>query len=97
MKTIILTAFALALSVPAAAETVVVNGQRVEAKLIELPRSLTEAEIVERVADKTCEKPFIRNLVGWKLYAECMSEVRAEATEQLAAARSGEPAEIALR
>lgn len=97
MKTIILTAVALALSAPAAAETVVVNGQRVDAKRIELPRSLTDAEILDLVADKVCEKPYVRNLVGWKLHAQCVAEVRAEATQQLAAARSSEPVVIALR
>ncbi|WP_137680744.1 UrcA family protein [Aurantiacibacter suaedae] len=46
---------------------------------------LSDERRIEIAAEQACEKPFIRDLKGQRLYAECLSEARAQAVAQLAA------------
>ena len=46
---------------------------------------LTDEQRIELAAQQACEKPFIRDLKAHRLFAECLSEARAEAVALLAA------------
>ena len=95
MKTIFAVATALSLlATPAAANTLLIIDMAPE----RAPRAavqLTLEEQAEIAVEAACEKPFIRNLRGRELYAECLAEARAE-VEALLAARQTAP-ELALR
>ena len=60
------------------------------------PAALTDARRIEIAAEQACEKPFIRNIKGQQLYAECLADARAQASAQLAARTSAAP-QLSLR
>jgi len=57
----------------------------------------TFEEQLELAVKKACEKPFIRNLKGQLLYAECLAEARAQAAAILAERTARLGTELALR
>ena len=86
MKTILSAAAlaAAALATPAMASTAII----LEVGYDRAPReqaALTLEQRAELAAEAACEKPFIRNLRGQQLYAECLAEARAEVAAILAA------------
>jgi hypothetical protein len=52
---------------------------------------------LEIAAEGACEKPFLRNLKGQQIYAECLAEARAQAEAILAARAAARATELALR
>lgn len=57
---------------------------------------LTDEQRIEVAAEQACEKPFIRDLKGQRLYSECLTEARAQAVAQLAANET-ERTQLSLR
>ena len=103
MKTIAtLTATALAAATmltaaPAAAQSyVVVIGEMPKREVRERAAS-DLATRIDAAVEQACEKPFIRDLAAWKLYAECTAAARAEIDAQLAEVAKGAPVTFAMR
>ena len=95
MKTLFAAATALSLlASPVAANPLLI----IDMSQDRAPRAasqLTLEQQVEIAVEAACEKPFIRNLRGRELHAQCLAEARAE-VEALLAARAASP-ELALR
>ncbi len=85
MKTILFATLASLVAVPAAAQTApIIIYDAYPDRVTSAPSAATEAEQVEIAAKAACEAPYIRNLKGQQLYAECLAEARAEAAAILA-------------
>jgi hypothetical protein len=100
MKTILSTAalIAAALATPAAASTAII----LEVGYDRAPREQVELTLEQRAelaVEAACEKPFIRNLRGQQLYAECVADARAEVAAILAEREASElgGTELAVR
>lgn len=79
-----------ALSQPVLAQSsfVMIIGEWPEQRAEVASTVLTDEQRVEIAAEAACDKPFIRDLKGQALYAECMTEARAEAAAQIAETRA---------
>ncbi|GAA0267520.1 hypothetical protein GCM10009127_04030 [Alteraurantiacibacter aestuarii] len=101
MKTIIMSAAALAAALlgaaPAAAQTVqiIVTSNPAHRASQEAPASLDR--LAEIAVENACEKPFIRNLKGWELYAACIADARQQVEAQLAQRNTAANLAVALR
>lgn len=75
---------AMLTSMPLAAQTMplVIQNAYADRAVVSAPLSL--AQRIEVAAEGACERPSVRNLKGWELYAECLTEVRTEIETQLA-------------
>ncbi len=83
---------------------VVVSAQSFPLIVGQLPReeititaSPTFEQQLEIAVEKACEKPFLRNLKGQRLHAQCLAEARAQADAILAAHTAAQATELALR
>ncbi len=84
MKTIFLAAMATLVAIPAAAATApVVIYQSMPDRVTQSAEANT-AERIEIAAQAACEAPFLRDLKGQQLHAECLAEARAAAKAALA-------------
>ncbi|TIX48896.1 hypothetical protein [Alteraurantiacibacter aquimixticola] len=95
MKTAIFTTLALLAAAPAAAQTMPLIIENGDGGRITITAPMTEERMIQLAAENACEKPFIRDLKGWSLYAVCITDARAEA-EAILAARKAAGMELAL-
>lgn len=96
MKTIALATLALLAAAPAAAQTAPMIIYKGTPDRITVTSTPDEARLVEIAAEDACAKPFLRDLKGRMLYAECLAEARAEAWAILAERTVAQP-ELAMR
>jgi hypothetical protein len=81
----LLSTLAFAPAAQAQSAFVMVIGERTYEQKRPDRTPLTDEQRVEIAAERACEKPFIRDLKGQRLYAECLTEARAQAVALLAA------------
>ncbi|MEN7537970.1 UrcA family protein [Aurantiacibacter flavus] len=92
----LLSTLALAPAAQAQSAFVMVIGERSYEQSRPDRAPLTDEQRIEIAAEQACEKPFIRDLKGQRLYAECLTEARAQAVAQLAA-NTTEGTQLSLR
>tara|TARA_A100001391_G_scaffold99255_2_gene65878 strand:+ start:10883 stop:11185 length:303 start_codon:yes stop_codon:yes gene_type:complete len=80
----ILSTLAFAPAAQAQSAFVMVIGERTYEQNRPARAPLTDEQRIEIAAEQACKKPFIRDLKGQRLYAECLTEARAQAVALLA-------------
>ena len=81
----LVSTFAFSSAAQAQSAFVMVVGERTYEQNRPDRAPLTDEQRIQVAAEQACEKPFIRDLKGQRLYAECLTEARAQAVAQLAA------------
>lgn len=96
MKTVFFAALAIFAATPAAAQTIPLVIQNGTGDRITVTATVSLQERIEIAAEDACAKPFLRDLKGQELYAECLTEARAQ-VEAIFAERALAGAELAAR
>ena len=84
MKTIALAALAVFAATPLAAQTMPLVIHNGSGDRITVTAPVAAEQLVEIAAKQACAKPFLRDLKGQELYAECLQIARTQAEAVLA-------------